>query len=47
MWWHNGCPIVGGAIAWFVCRKWAAYGGGDHTIFVGRALAHTDVAGPQ
>ena len=38
--WHDGCPLVGGAIAWFACRKWATYDGGDHTIFVGRALAH-------
>jgi flavin reductase len=38
--WHDGCPVIGGALAWFVCRKWATYDGGDHTIFVGRALAH-------
>jgi hypothetical protein len=38
--WHDGCPVIGGAIAWFVCRKWAVYDGGDHTIFVGRAFAH-------
>ncbi|WIX81869.1 flavin reductase family protein [Amycolatopsis carbonis] len=35
---HHGCPTVGGALAWFVCRKWAAYDGGDHTIFVGESL---------
>lgn len=33
-----GCPVVPGALAWFVCRKWAAYDGGDHTIFVGEVL---------
>lgn len=37
---HDGCPVIDGALAWFVCRKWATYDGGDHTIFVGRALAH-------
>jgi flavin reductase len=37
---HDGCPVIGDALAWFVCRKWATYDGGDHTIFVGRALAH-------
>jgi flavin reductase (DIM6/NTAB) family NADH-FMN oxidoreductase RutF len=30
-----GVPIVGGAIAHFVCRKVKQYDGGDHAIFVG------------
>ncbi|MEV0183199.1 flavin reductase family protein [Streptomyces sp. NPDC050625] len=38
--WRHGCPTIGGALAWFVCRKWAAYDGGDHTIFVGESLMY-------
>jgi len=30
-----GVPIVGGAIAHFICRKVRQYDGGDHTIFLG------------
>jgi flavin reductase (DIM6/NTAB) family NADH-FMN oxidoreductase RutF len=25
-------------MGWFLCRRWAAYEGGDHTILVGEAL---------
>ena len=35
---RHGCSFVPNALAWFVCRKWAAYDGGDHTIFVGEVL---------
>ena len=35
---RHGCSLVAGALAWFVCRKWAVYDGGDHTIFVGEVL---------
>jgi flavin reductase (DIM6/NTAB) family NADH-FMN oxidoreductase RutF len=35
---RHGCALVPDALAWFVCRKWAAYDGGDHTIFVGEVL---------
>ena len=42
--WRHGCPTVGGALAWFVCRKWAAYDGGDHTIFVGESLEYGSTA---
>jgi flavin reductase (DIM6/NTAB) family NADH-FMN oxidoreductase RutF len=35
---RHACAFVPGALAWFVCRKWAAYDGGDHTIFVGEVL---------
>ncbi|MCX4538245.1 flavin reductase family protein [Streptomyces sp. NBC_01669] len=38
--WKDGCPTIAGALAWFLCRKWAAYDGGDHTIFVGESLEH-------
>jgi hypothetical protein len=32
--WQHGCPVISGELAWFLCREWAAYDGGDHTIFV-------------
>jgi flavin reductase (DIM6/NTAB) family NADH-FMN oxidoreductase RutF len=35
---RHGCAFVPDALAWFVCRKWAEYDGGDHTIFVGQVL---------
>jgi flavin reductase len=38
--WISGCPVIGGSLVWLVCRKWAAYEGGDHTIFVGQVLDH-------
>ncbi len=31
-------PILTGTMGWFVCRRWAAYEGGDHTILVGEAM---------
>jgi flavin reductase len=37
--WVNGTPLLTGTMGWFSCRKWAIYDGGDHTIFVGEALA--------
>lgn len=36
--WHDGAPVLAGTMGWFVCRRWAAYDGGDHTILVGEAL---------
>lgn len=36
--WRDGCPVIAGALGWFVCRKWATYDGGDHTIFVGESI---------
>jgi flavin reductase len=43
--WIDGCPILRNTLGWFACRKWAAYPGGDHTIFVGQAmrLGRTDL----
>jgi flavin reductase len=38
--WHDGCPVIAGSLAWFLCRKWATYDGGDHTIFVGESLSY-------
>ncbi|MFC4943117.1 flavin reductase family protein [Pseudonocardia sp. GCM10023141] len=40
--WSDGCPTIAGSLAWFRCVKWSEYDGGDHTIFVGRALDHGD-----
>jgi flavin reductase (DIM6/NTAB) family NADH-FMN oxidoreductase RutF len=37
---HGGCPVVSESLAWFVCRKWGTYDGGDHSIFVGQVLDH-------
>lgn len=36
--WIAGTPILTGTMGWFLCRRWAAYEGGDHTILVGEAL---------
>lgn len=44
--WRSGTPVVAGALVWLVCRKWAAYEGGDHTIFVGEVLDHGSSPGP-
>jgi flavin reductase (DIM6/NTAB) family NADH-FMN oxidoreductase RutF len=38
--WNSGCPVISGSLVWLVCRKWATYEGGDHTIFVGQVLDH-------
>lgn len=35
----TGAPVLDEALAWVDCRVWAAYDGGDHTIFVGEVLA--------
>lgn len=43
-WWaggRTGAPLIGGAIAWLECRRWAQYDGGDHSIFVGQVLTAT------
>jgi flavin reductase (DIM6/NTAB) family NADH-FMN oxidoreductase RutF len=37
----TGCPIVGGALAWFECEVIDVHQGGDHDIFVGRLLEVT------
>ena len=35
----NGVPLISGAIATLVCEPYARFEAGDHTIFVGRAIA--------
>jgi flavin reductase (DIM6/NTAB) family NADH-FMN oxidoreductase RutF len=38
--WHSapvtGAPLLDGALAYLECDVEAAYGGGDHTVFLGR-----------
>lgn len=34
----SGAPVLKGVSAWIDCVLWAEYGGGDHTIAVGRVL---------
>lgn len=41
----TGAPVLRGAMAWVDCRLWAAYDGGDHTIFVGEVVAGDAGAG--
>ena len=36
--WNLDTPVLLGTMGWFVCRRWAAYEGGDHTILVGEVL---------
>jgi flavin reductase (DIM6/NTAB) family NADH-FMN oxidoreductase RutF len=31
----TGAPILDHCLAWLDCRLWAAYDGGDHTIYLG------------
>jgi flavin reductase (DIM6/NTAB) family NADH-FMN oxidoreductase RutF len=35
----SGAPLLAGCIGWIQCRTWAEYEAGDHTLFVGEALA--------
>ena len=37
----DGLPLLDGAVAHITCRKWGAYGGGDHTIFLGQVSGGT------
>ncbi len=37
-------PLVGGAAAWFVCACRDAIETGDHTLFIGRVVAHESAA---
>ena len=42
----TGSPVLDEALAWVDCRVWAAYDGGDHTIFVGEVVAGEAADGP-
>ena len=37
--WVDEVPLLTGTMGSFSCRRWATYDGGDHTIFVGEAVA--------
>lgn len=41
--WLDGdlAPRLNGALAWFECRPWCQYDGGDHVLFVGE-VTHYD-----
>jgi flavin reductase len=41
----TGAPVLEGALGWVDCRLWAAYDGGDHTIFVGEVVSGDADAG--
>jgi flavin reductase (DIM6/NTAB) family NADH-FMN oxidoreductase RutF len=38
--WQGGGPVIAGTHAWFLCREWASYDGGDHAIFVGESISN-------
>lgn len=38
----DGVPVLAGTAASFECRKWRTYDGGDHEIFIGEVIRHSD-----
>lgn len=36
---ENGFPIIENCLAWFDCKKWNYYSGGDHQILVGEVTS--------
>ena len=36
---ENGFPLVKNSLAWFDCKKWNYYPGGDHQILVGEVTS--------
>ena len=36
---ENGFPIIKNCLAWFDCKKWNYYSGGDHQILVGEVTS--------
>ena len=42
---ESGAPVLDTAIAWFDCRVWANYDGGDHRIVVGEVLSLGEAEG--
>ena len=36
---ENGFPLVKNSLAWFDCKKWNYYSGGDHQILVGEVTS--------
>ena len=35
---QDDCPVLSGTLGWMLCRKAAAYKGGDHMIFLGEVI---------
>jgi flavin reductase (DIM6/NTAB) family NADH-FMN oxidoreductase RutF len=44
---QNNCPILRGTLGWMVCKKTATYKGGDHTIYLGEAIALSKRSGKR
>jgi flavin reductase (DIM6/NTAB) family NADH-FMN oxidoreductase RutF len=44
---QKDCPILRGTLGWALCRKYALYKGGDHTIFVGEVVGLHKRAGTK
>lgn len=41
--WHptpDGLPLINGSVAFFSCRHWACYDGGDHYIIIGEIMGY-------
>lgn len=36
--WLDGAPVLNPCLAYMTCKLWAAYPGGDHTIYVGELM---------
>ena len=36
---ENGFPLIENSLAWFDCKKWNYYSGGDHQILVGEVTS--------
>lgn len=36
---ENGFPLIENSLAWFDCKKWNYYSGGDHQILVGKVTS--------
>ena len=41
----TGAPLLGDALAWFDCKTWARYDGGDHIILVGEIVSYAHRTG--
>jgi len=39
-WLDETLPVLEDCLAYIGCKLWASYPGGDHTIYVGRVVAH-------
>jgi flavin reductase (DIM6/NTAB) family NADH-FMN oxidoreductase RutF len=46
--WHEGYPLIQGAVSWLTCRVVEAHLAGDHTLYIGRveSLGCSDECAP-